>query len=73
MIDTVATWDYYTDFDKVYLNVEKIKIELNLLNSLIGSKNIRTDFINLVKKYPEVLKAIPILIAKREKQIKVIA
>lgn len=28
MIDTVATWDYYTDFDKVYLNVEKIKIEL---------------------------------------------
>lgn len=73
MIDTVATWDYYTDFDKVYLNVEKIKIELNLLNSLIGSKNMRTDFINLVKKYPEVLKAIPILIAKREKQIKVIA
>ena len=49
MIDTVATWDYYTDFDKVYSNVEKIKIELNLLNSLIGSKNIRTDFINLIK------------------------
>ena len=73
MIDTVATWDYYTDFDKVYQNVEKIKIELNLLNSLIGSKNIRTDFINLIQKYPEVLKAIPILIAKREKQIIVIA
>ena len=46
--------------------MDALKIELNLLNSLIGSKDIETDFINLYTKYPEVLKAIPILLAKRE-------
>ncbi len=63
--DSIASWRYYTDFDKVYNNANKIKKELNLLNSLIGSKNIEQDFKELVKEYPKVLKAIPILIAKR--------
>ena len=53
----------------VYENVENLKIELNILNSLIGSKNIENDFELIVDKYPEVLKAIPILLAKREKEI----
>lgn len=63
--DSIASWRYYTDFDKVYNNANKIKKELNLLNSLIGSKNIEQDFKELVQEYPKVLKAIPILIAKR--------
>ena len=33
MKDSVATWTYYTDFNKVYENVSKIKVELNILNS----------------------------------------
>ena len=28
--DTIATWRYYTDFDKVYKNTDKIKDELKL-------------------------------------------
>ncbi|MCL2676821.1 MAG: type II restriction endonuclease [Streptococcaceae bacterium] len=67
MTDTVADWIYYTDFPKVYNNLEKIKIPLNLLNSLISSKNIRQDFLKLLAEYPEILKVIPILIAKRIK------
>lgn len=67
--DSIASWKYYTDFDKVYINVTKIKNELNLLNGLIGSKNIEEDFKNLINEYPNVLKAIPILIAKRENVI----
>lgn len=65
--DSIASWKYYTDFDKVYRNVNEIKNELNLLNGLIGSKSIEQDFVKLVKEYPNVLKTIPILIAKREK------
>ena len=42
-----------------------------MLNSLIGSQDVEKDFINLVNKYPEVIKAIPILLAKREKDIKI--
>lgn len=71
MIDTIATWSYYTDFEKVYKNAESVKVELNLLNSLINSKSIEDDFRSLVSQYPNVIKAIPILIAKRESEIKI--
>lgn len=71
MKDSIATWTYYTDFEKVYENVQKIKIELNILNSLIGSKNIEEEFKSIVKQYPNVLVVVPILLAKREAEIKV--
>lgn len=67
--ESIADYKYYIDFDKVHRNVDSIKIELNILNALVGSKNIEADFINLVKKYPETLKVIPILLAKRESEI----
>lgn len=71
MKDSIASWTYYTDFQKVYENVNKIKIELNILNSLIGSKNIEDEFKEIVAQYPNVLSVVPILLAKREKEIKV--
>lgn len=67
--ESIADYKYYIDFDKVHRNVDSIKIELNILNSLVGSKNIEEDFTNLVKKYPETLKVLPILLAKRESEI----
>ena len=67
--DTIASYDYYVDFKKVYSNVDDLKIELNILNSLIGSKNIKKDFESILNKYPEIVKCIPILIAVREKEI----
>lgn len=70
--DTIATWKYYTDFDKVYRNTNKIKDELNILNGLIGVDNIEAEFRRIVDKFPQTLKAIPILIAKRESEIKII-
>lgn len=66
---SIADFSYYIDFNKVYNNVDSIKIELNILNSLIGSKNIESDFENLISKYPETLKCIPILLAVREYEI----
>ena len=69
--DSIATWKYYTDFEKVYANIDQIKIELNILNSLVGSTNIEKEFRDIVKSYPKTLTVIPILIAKREKEIKI--
>lgn len=66
---SIAGYDYYVDFDKVCKNVDEIKVELNILNSLIGSKNIESDFENLISKYPETLKCIPILLAVRQSEI----
>ncbi|MCR4900756.1 MAG: type II restriction endonuclease [Treponema sp.] len=66
---SIADFGYYIDFNKVYKNTDSIKVELNILNSLIGSKNIEADFEKLVSKYPEILKCIPILLAVREYEI----
>ena len=66
---SIADYKYYVDFDKVFANVEAIKIPLNILNSLIGTKNIEKEFEAILKQYPETLKCIPILLAKRELEI----
>ena len=67
--DSIANYQYYINFEKIYGNIDKIRIELNILNSLIGSKNIESEFEGLVAKYPEVLKCIPLLLAVRANEI----
>lgn len=67
--NSIADYGYYIDFEKVHRNVDAIKVELNILNSLIGSKNIEVDFENLIRKYPEILKCIPLLLAVRANEI----
>lgn len=67
--DSIANYGYYIDFEKVYRNVDNIKVELNILNSLIGSNNVEQDFENIIKKYPETLKCIPLLLAVRANEI----
>lgn len=69
---TVADYKYYTDFDKVLKNIIKYKIELNILNSLIGSKKIEIEFTNLLREYPSILRVIPILLAIRKKEVSII-
>lgn len=67
--NSIADYGYYINFKKVYRNVDTIKVELNILNSLIGSQNIENDFESLMKKYPEVLRCIPLLLAVRANEI----
>ena len=67
----ISDYCYYVDFDKVNSNVDSIKMELNILNTLVGSKNIEKDFENVITKYPETLKCIPLLLAVRAKEISV--
>ena len=67
--DSIADYGYYIDFEKVHRNVDGIKVELNILNTLIGSKNIEQDFEKLIEKYPETLKCIPLLLAVRANEI----
>lgn len=67
--DSIADYKYYIDFEKVHRNIDSIKVELNILNSLIGSKNIEQDFKALIDKYPDTLKCIPLLLAVRAKEI----
>lgn len=66
---SISDYGYYVDFDKVYRNVGAIKVELNILNSLIGANNIENEFEQIVVRYPEILKCIPILLAVRGREI----
>ena len=66
---SISDYTYYVDFEKIYKNVDKVKVELNILNSLIGSKNIEEEFQNILIKYPETLECIPLLLAVRSSEI----
>lgn len=66
---SISDYSYYVDFEKIYKNVDKIKIELNILNSLIGSQNIEDEFKRILIKYPETLECIPLLLAVRSREI----
>ncbi len=67
--DSIANYKYYIDFETIYKNAEIYKVELNMMNSLIGSEKIEKDFEDLLQKYPEVLKCIPTLLAVRQSEI----
>ena len=67
--ESIADYGYYIDFPKIHKNVDVIKVELNILNTLVGSQNIEQEFDVLIAKYPEVLKCIPILLAVRANEI----
>ncbi|MBE5899157.1 MAG: restriction endonuclease [Lachnospiraceae bacterium] len=64
--DNINNWNYYVNYNTAYKNTASVKRQLALLNTLKGSNNIEDEFRDLVKEYPECLKAIPLLLAVRE-------
>ena len=66
---SISSYSYYIDFEKVVRNIESVKVELNILNSLIGAKSIEEDFEKIIEKYPETLSCIPLLLAVRGNEI----
>lgn len=67
--NSISSYTYYIDFEKVVRNVENLKVELNILNTLIASKNIELEFERIIAQYPETLKCIPLLLAVRNTEI----
>ncbi|VEU76042.1 type II restriction endonuclease [Mycoplasmopsis columboralis] len=67
--ETIASWNYYVNFPKVSQNVDLIKEQLEILNSLSNSNDLEQDFKDIIIKYPETLKVLPILLAKRDTKI----
>jgi len=68
----ITKWDYFANWEKVIKNIEPIEKELNLLNSLIGKNDFIKEASNLILDYPQVIKAIPKLLAIRENSIEVL-
>ncbi|GEM56492.1 type II deoxyribonuclease [Flavobacterium branchiophilum] len=65
----ILLWDYFVNWEKVQKNIKVIEKELNLLNVLIGKENIEKEVFELIKEYPQVIKAFPFLIAFRDNKV----
>lgn len=61
----ITQWGYFVDWEKVYATIEKYELELNILNVLIGKDNIKKELTSIILKYPNVVDAIPLLLAIR--------
>lgn len=72
LVDTNRGYKFFVDWDKIKMHVGKYKIEFNILNTLIGSKQFEDDLKNILVNYPKVLPTIPILLAIRDQKFKVI-
>lgn len=72
LIDTNRSYSFFVEWAKVKANAEKYNVEINILNSLVGSENIKVALRSLLKKYPEVTPVIPLIIAVRELRLKVV-
>lgn len=70
---TITKWDYFVNWNKVFNNVKKIEMDLNLLNYLIGKDNIKNAFADLLKEYPSVANTVPALIAARNTNFKILS
>lgn len=69
---TNRTPEYYVNWEKVDRETKKYELELNTLNYLIGKDDIYSDALDLFTKQPNLLKAIPSLIASRDKVLDVL-
>lgn len=68
--DTNATLSFYSDFPKISKNVANIAISLNMLNFLIGKRDLRDAVEILWERDPKVFQVLDIVIATRKKEKK---
>jgi type II restriction enzyme len=72
LVPTNMTYEYFVNWEKVKKRVNKFNVEINILNSLIGSQNITEDFSKLLAQYPETLSVIPLIIAIRTNRFEIL-
>ncbi|MGT2896330.1 type II restriction endonuclease [Streptococcus entericus] len=70
---TNRTPEYYVNWEKVARETEKFELELHTLNYLIGKDNIREEALDLFTRQPQLLRAIPSLIASRDKVLDILS
>lgn len=75
LIDTlknsIKTWEYFVNWDKVFSSSSEFEIILNKLNYLLGKEDFRNEFKKLYESNPDIIKAFPALLAVREKKLEI--
>jgi hypothetical protein len=68
---SIKTWDYFVNWKKVFANASDLEITLNKLNYLLGKENLKEEFKKLYSSNPDIVKALPVLLAVRENKLEV--
>jgi hypothetical protein len=68
---SIKTWDYFVNWNKVFSNSSDLEIALNKLNYLLGKDDIEGEFAKLYESNPDIVKALPVLLAVRERKLEV--
>lgn len=75
LVDTfkssIKAWDYFVNWKKVFSSSSDLEIILNKLNYLLGKENLEDEFKKLYKSNPDIIKALPVLLAVRENKLEV--
>jgi len=70
--DSIRYWDYFVNWNKVIGNTRDLEVDLNILNYLIGKENIEKELGYILKKYPQTIRLIPVLLACRQNDFKIL-
>src|SRR3989344_8452494 len=68
---SIKTWDYFVNWNKVFSNSAELEIALNKLNYLLGKDDLRGEFYKLYESNPDVVKALPVLLAVRGSRLEI--
>jgi hypothetical protein len=69
--NSIKTWEYFVNWEKVFKNSSEMEIILNKLNYLLGKEDLKTEYKRLYESNPDIIKAFPVLLAVREKQLEI--
>lgn len=74
LLETNHTYDFFVNWDKVFNNLNDIIIEIGVLNTLtkVESYEIENHFRKILDQYPQVIPVLPVILAIREKNVKVL-
>jgi type II restriction enzyme len=72
LLSTNRTHRFLVDWDKIKAQVESYRLELHLLNALIGSTHFEEDLRTIIASYPQVLPVFPLLLALRDREFRLI-
>jgi len=68
---SIKTWDYFVNWKKVFSNSSDLEIALNKLNYLLGKDDLEGEFKKLYSSNPDIVKALPVLLAVRENKLEI--
>ena len=74
LLETNHTYEFFVNWEKVFNNLEDYLIEISILNSLnkVESTKVESHFREIIRKYPNVVKVLPTILAIRDKKVDVL-